>query len=102
MAAPYHSEIPITYLEVEQPKANEIVLSYIRQKMLITMDKGDHTCNDDTNYNLRSVCQYNQYFNVANFLPFQRLFDWYSVWKDRLPVTMEHLEAKWKDTIVQE
>ena len=50
MAAPYHSEIPITYLEVEQPKANEIVLSYIRQKMLITMDKDDHTCNDDTSW----------------------------------------------------
>ena len=54
MAAPYHSEIPISYLEVEQPKANEIVLSYIRQKMLISMDKEDHTCNDDTNYSLRS------------------------------------------------
>ena len=57
MAAPYHSEIPISYLDVEQPRANEIVLSYIRQKMLITMDKEDHTCNDDTNYNLRDVCQ---------------------------------------------
>ena len=57
MAAPYHSEIPISYLDLEQPKANEIVHSYIRQKMLITMDKEDHTCNDDTNYNLRSICQ---------------------------------------------
>ena len=56
MAAPYQSEIPIAYLDLEYPKANEIVLTYIRQKMLIAMDKEDHTCNDDAKYSLRSVC----------------------------------------------
>ena len=55
MAAPFHSEIPISYLDVEYPKANEIVLTYIRQKMLITIDKEDHTCNDDPKYSLRWV-----------------------------------------------
>ena len=53
MTYPHRSYVPVSYLEVDYPKANEIVFAFIRQKMSIAMDKENSPCNDDTEYNLR-------------------------------------------------
>ena len=53
MATPYRSEVPISYLDLKYPKANEIVLAYLRQKMSKAMNTKHSPCSDDTNYELR-------------------------------------------------
>ena len=37
MANPYRSNVPISYLEVKYPQANDVILTYIRQKMSTAM-----------------------------------------------------------------
>ena len=53
MATPYRSDVPISYLDLKCPKANEIVLAYLRQKMSKAMNTKHSPCSDNTNYELR-------------------------------------------------
>ena len=50
---PFRKDVPVSYLEVESPKANEMNYAYVRQKMSIAMTHDDRPCIDDTEYNLR-------------------------------------------------
>ena len=54
MTTPFRRDVPVSYLEVKSPKANEMFYAYVRQKTSISM-KGydDRPCNDDSEYNLK-------------------------------------------------
>ena len=53
MATPYRSDVPISYLDLKYPKANEIVLTYLQQKMSRAINTKHSPCSDDTYYELR-------------------------------------------------
>ena len=64
MANPYRSNVPISYLEVKYPQANEVILTYIRQKMSTSMDNKHNPCTDKTEYELRLTLQHMRFGNL--------------------------------------